>query len=83
MDHRKLLYTEQAANTSECFEGKLAEIKLKHKDYFELNEIDLDDVIVPSYDNYHIKYFLQKSLSPEIEKEIELAFQECLAKFQS
>lgn len=83
MDLKKILFNEQASKTSKCFETKLSEIKLKHKDFIESNEIDFDNSIIQCFDNFYIKYCIQNKISPEIEKEIESAFQECLTKFQS
>ncbi len=82
MDFKKTLFNKQAADTSKCFETKLAEIKLMYEDFLELNEIDFDNSIITNFDNYQIKYFLQNKISPEIELKIESAFQECLAKFK-
>ena len=81
MDLKKILFNQQASKSSKCFKAKLSEIKLKHKDFLESNEIDFDSSIIQSFNNFHIKYSIQNKISTEIEKEIESAFQECLTKF--
>lgn len=81
MDIKKVIFKKGVAETVNCFENKLKKIKIKHSKFLKENNIDFDDSIIISYDNFHFKYYFDKKISTEIERDTKEAFNECLANF--